>query len=222
MVNRSTSNLHIDLGRIPYEECLNLQLKLVRLRKSGKIGNVLLFLEHDPPVYTIGRKSDPRNYSGVNVVKTDRGGDVTYHSPGQLVGYPIFNIEHEGRKDVRKFVQSVEGIIMDTLAHFGFSPYIGDEPGIWLKPQMKKVASLGMAIDDNVSYHGFAINLTEEPLRGFTSVNPCGMDPAVMGYAPVERSEFTAEIIRNFEGVFGKFNQIESSDLMDLASTLDR
>ncbi|QRF75392.1 lipoate-protein ligase B [Thermoplasmatales archaeon] len=220
MENLSTSNLHTDLGRISYADCLDLQMKLVSLRKAGKVGNVLLFLEHYPPVYTIGRKADPKNFNGVEVVKTDRGGDVTYHSPGQLVSYIIFNTEKDGKRDVRKFVHSVEGVIMDTLRFFGYESYVGEEPGIWIRNPDRKVASIGMAIDGNISYHGFALNLTREPIEGFTAVNPCGLDPAVMGYVPLERSAVIREIVRNFADRFGPFNELSRRELMEAATTL--
>jgi lipoate-protein ligase B len=222
MENLSTSNLHTDLGRIGYQECLELQLKLLKLRKTGEIGNIMLFLEHDPPVYTIGRKSDPGNFGKVNVVATDRGGDVTYHSPGQLVVYLIFNIENDGRRDVRKFVHAVENAIMESIAHFGYDPYVGDEPGIWIKQGNKKVASLGMAIDGSVSYHGFSLNFTEEPLEGFRKVNPCGLDPEVMGYVPVDRNSLISELLINFERIFGKFYAIGKMDLEQIAMRADK
>ena len=220
MENRFTSNLRTDLGRIPYGECLDLQMQLVKLRKAGKIGNTLLFLEHYPPVYTIGRKADPKNFSGVEVIRTDRGGDVTYHSPGQLVCYLIFNVERDGRKDVRKFVHSVESAVINPLKSFGYDAYVGAEPGIWIRGENRKVASLGMAIDGNTSYHGFALNLTQEPIDGFLSVNPCGMEPSVMGFVPMDRSSVIREIVNNFSSEYGQFNEVSRHELVEAVRTL--
>ncbi|MEM0156163.1 MAG: lipoyl(octanoyl) transferase LipB [Thermoplasmataceae archaeon] len=221
MENLSTSNLHTDLGRIGYQECLELQLKLLKLRKGGKIGDIMLFLEHDPPVFTTGRKSNPINFGKVNVVATDRGGDVTYHSPGQLVVYLIFNIESDGKRDVRKFVHAVESAIMESIARFGYDPYVGDEPGIWIKQGNKKVASIGMAIDGFVSYHGFSLNFTDEPLEGFRQVNPCGLDPGVMGYVPVDRNSLIGELLKNFGSRFGNFIAIDKNDLEEAVRKLN-
>ena len=91
MENRYTSNLAIDLGQIDYLECLEFQKDLVSRRLNNSIPDVILFLEH-PPVYTTGRRDDPSNYGSIDVIKTERGGDVTYHGPGQLVIYPILKI----------------------------------------------------------------------------------------------------------------------------------
>ena len=129
MENPYTSNLAIDLGQIDYLECLKFQKDLVYRRIGNRIPDVLLFLEH-PPVYTTGRRDDPSNYGSMEVIKTERGGDVTYHGPGQLVVYPILKIwEKDGKIDVRRFVVKLEGIVIKSLSNFGFEASVGDEPG---------------------------------------------------------------------------------------------
>ncbi len=211
----STSSLASDLGAISYQDCLGLQRKLVSMRKAGAIGDTLLFLEHDPPVYTIGRKSDPKNFSTIKVVKTERGGDVTYHSPGQLVVYPIYDLAAGGRIDVRAFVKKVEGIVVTALGECGVKTHIGDvEPGIWITSTGKKVASVGMAIDSSVSYHGVAVNISPQPLEGFARINPCGLDPSVMGYADVHREDLVRALLRGFSSVFGEHIMLDRDTFM--------
>lgn len=216
MENRYTSNLAVDLGIIEYNECLELQHSLVKARKRNEIPNILLFLEHDPPVYTIGRKADPKNYPNIKVIKTERGGDVTYHSPGQMVIYPIFDLSENGRIDVRKFVKTVEQIVIDLLHSKGYNATVGDEPGIWVLPEKKKVASIGMAIDQKVSYHGAAINISQEPLSGFSMINPCGLSPEVMGYVEIDREYIVEKGIELFSKHFGRFERSGKQALLKL------
>lgn len=213
-----TSSLATDLGKISYEECLDLQLGLVDLRKKGLISDTVLFLEHDPPVYTIGRKSDPANWPGINPVKTDRGGDVTYHSPGQLVFYPILDLTVNGKIDVRRLVKGMEKVVIDALSDNGMETYVGEEPGIWTRGTDRKVASLGMAISGHVSYHGVAINLTPEPLEGFMKINPCGLDPSVMGYVGVSRDDMIASLMKALGNEFNIRNKIGRDDFLSLLS----
>ena len=209
-----TSNLAVDLGRIDYSTCLDLQRFLVGQVRSGQIPGVLLFLEHYP-VYTIGRKADPNNYPMVEVIRTDRGGDVTYHGPGQLVIYPILRIASGDRIDVRAFVHQIEDIMMDSLKAYGYPAAVGDEPGIWIQVEgeSKKVASIGMAIDHGISYHGIAINLAPEAISGFERIRPCGLNPDVMGYAGVPRSDLIKTITENFSLRFGTFHAIGQDEL---------
>ena len=207
MENRYTSNLAIDLGQIDYLECLKFQKDLVSRRLNNSIPDVILFLEH-PPVYTTGRRDDPSNYGSIDVIKTERGGDVTYHGPGQLVVYPILKIwEKEGKIDVRSFVVKLEGIVIKSLATFGFEASVGDEPGIWVGngKEKKKVASMGLAIENGVSYHGISINIGKEVLEGFSRINPCGMDSSVMGYIEINREDLIDVLISVFSEEFGTF-----------------
>ncbi len=206
MANHYISNRAIDLGQIAYGECLEIQLKLVSLRKAGSIGDTILFLEHNPPVYTIGRKSDPKNWPGIDPIRTERGGDVTYHSPGQLVIYPILDLMKNGRVDVRSHVRNIENIVIDALKENGAEAYIGEEePGIWTFEGNRKVASVGMAIDGHVSYHGIAINYTGEPLAGFNRISPCGLDPSVMGYVDISRNVLVGSLMRQFSRCYSEF-----------------
>lgn len=212
IVSSSTTNLSVDLGSIEYTECLEIQRKLVSMRRLSSIPDTLLFLEHDPPVYTIGRKADPSNFPGIDPVQTERGGDITFHGPGQLVIYPIFDMRIDGRKDVRLFVHRIENAIISGLAALGLQAYVGEEPGIWVKG--KKVASLGLAIDDYVSYHGAAINYSPETLKGFSRIRPCGLDPQNMGFVDSKREDIMDKMLLSFGKEFGEFATVEKDLLL--------
>ncbi len=204
MINRSTSNLTADLGIIGFEEALEIQHRLRELREREFIGDIILFLEH-PPVYTVGRHPNPNNFSSVKVISTERGGDVTYHGPGQLVIYPIIKIGTPEKVDVRKYVNMVQEIIIKSIETLGFHCHLGEEPGIWVydSPQGdRKVASLGMAIVRGVAFHGISINLTSEVLNGFSRISPCGMDPQVMGFLGISRDEMIRAVLNNFSAHF--------------------
>jgi lipoyl(octanoyl) transferase len=208
MENLYTSNLATDLGTIGYKKCLGIQKNLLSRRQEGSIPDIILFLEH-PAVYTTGRKDDPSNYQGIEVIKTERGGDVTYHGPGQLVIFPILKLwEKDGKIDVRSFVVKLENIVIRTLGKFGFEASVGDEPGIWISSgeEKKKVASMGLAIEKGVSYHGISINTGKKVLEGFSRINPCGMDPSVMGYVEIERDDLIRVLLSEFSDVFGMFD----------------
>ena len=215
--NLCTSNLGTDFGTVPYMEALDIQKYFHRAVAHGDLGRFLMMLEH-PPTYTGGRKTLESSLQGIPVIRTDRGGDVTYHGPGQLVIYPIFPAGTE-RVDVRSFVHQIEDTIMLSLKDLGFSPYIGEEPGIWISENGgKKVCSIGMAIDHGVSYHGVAINYSEEAVKGFQPIRPCGMDPSVMGSLEIPRGILKDAVIRNFDNAFGKFSIISPSDALSLFS----
>lgn len=189
MTSHYTSSLSVELGRMDFIQALELQRKLRNLRSEGKIPDVFLFLEHFP-VFTVGRHPEPSNFVGVPVVETERGGDVTYHGPGQLVIYPIRDVRIDGNMDVRKFVNLTQAWVIRSLESLGFRTHLGNEPGIWVYNTPngdRKVASIGMAIKDSVSMHGVSINLSEEVLEGFNRIRPCGMSPEVMGYIGIGR-----------------------------------
>lgn len=169
-----------DLGVTGYKEALELQLSLHADVKSGKLGGALVLLEHNP-VITLGTSAHPENIlvpesvltsKGIEVVKTDRGGDVTYHGPGQLTGYPIINLRAIG-SDVHGFLRLIESIIISTIADFGLSGGKNGPAGVWVGE--KKICSIGIAIRGGVAYHGFALNVDPD-LSHFTFINPCGLE----------------------------------------------
>ncbi len=201
-----------------YGECLLLQKKIVRLRKNGSIGNTVLFVEHEP-VYTIGRKADISNYTNVSPVRTERGGDVTYHGPGQIVAYFIFDTRVSGKRDVGALLRNVEDSVIMACSSQGHKTVIGDEPGFWTAG--KKVGSLGMAMDDYVSFHGIALNYSELPIEGFLKINPCGLDSSVMSFIPLDREKFKADLIANLSGAYGDFIEIQPEELTGMINAQD-
>ena len=193
-----------------YNKCLELQYRLVDLRKEKKIKNTVLFLEHND-VYTVGRKADVNNYKNVNVIKTDRGGDVTFHGKGQLVTYFIFDVNINGKREIRKFLEKIENSYIDMLKKNNYDAFIGDEPGIFINinNEKRKVASIGLAIKDNISYHGVALNISKEILKGFNLINPCGMNNSIMYYADIKREKAINDLLASMEKYFGTFEKID-------------
>lgn len=215
MESRCTSNLATDLGRIGYGDALSLQKHLLDLVRTGQFPGFIIFLEHYP-VYTIGRKFSRENFPGIDAVETERGGDITYHGPGQMVFYPVLRIDQGRGPDVRSFVKIVENSVIEALKQFGIESHVGDEPGIWIESgkHSRKVASIGMAIDHGVSYHGVSVNTSPEVLEGFGRIRPCGLDPAVMGYVKIDGVKFRGAVIEAFAKHFGTFRFSVKEDFL--------
>jgi lipoate-protein ligase B len=232
----------LGLGRVEYGRALELQRELWRRRVADEIPDTLVLLEHDP-VVTLGRSARPSNLlvseaelarRGVALHRIERGGDVTFHGPGQLIGYPIFKLV-TGIAGVRWFVERVEAALIGALAELGVDA--GMRPGhigVWC--QGRKVASIGIAVKRRVTYHGFALNVTTD-LAPFRLMNPCGMPDVVMtsvsreGGATDElrvRSAVVAGFEREFDGeVQEKLPRILTALTQELrtaaiASTSDR
>ena len=180
------------LGVIGYQEALDLQADLVEQRRRGDIGDVLLLLEH-PPVITLGVKTRNNRTNiiasdaqlaeaGVTVFQTGRGGDVTYHGPGQLVGYPILDLNPH-RRDVHKYVRDIEQALIDAVASFGITA-TRDEglTGIWVGAN--KLAAIGVRISRWITSHGFALNVSTN-LSHFDLIVPCGIQDR--GVTAIER-----------------------------------
>ncbi|MCL7383335.1 MAG: lipoyl(octanoyl) transferase LipB [Thaumarchaeota archaeon] len=168
----------LDIGLIEYEKAHNLQLLLVEERISGKIPDTLLILEH-PHVITLGRrmKEVKLEVEGVPVYHVERGGEATYHGPGQLVGYFIVDLNLVN-KSIRDFVWSIEEALIRTLKEFNIEAgRMEGYPGVWVGNM--KIASIGLALKWWVTYHGFALNVNTN-LEYFKLINPCGLDPSVM------------------------------------------
>jgi lipoyl(octanoyl) transferase len=169
-------NLHL----VTYENGMRLQQKLVELRQGDEIDDQLLLLEH-PPVITLGRGGDARNLLAapqvlqsqrVRFYETTRGGDITYHGPGQLVGYPIIHLG-EGRRDVRKYVTALEEVLIRTVAEYGITAArVDGRRGIWVGNE--KIAAIGVRIARWVTSHGFALNVNTN-LDYFRLITPCGI-----------------------------------------------
>src|SRR5271168_896138 len=167
-------------GLMRYAEALDVQRQSVELRKSGAISDQLLIVEH-PHVVTMGRNGHHENLlaapellarSGIEFFETDRGGDVTYHGPGQIVGYPILDLR-EWKRDVHLYVRAIEEVIIDTLAGFGIESWReAGATGVWTSEG--KIAAIGVHISRWVTSHGFALNVDTD-LNYFRYIVPCGL-----------------------------------------------
>jgi len=173
------------LGFQPFAAVLRQQEELVGQRLLGTIPDTLILVEH-PPVVTLGRAKQRGNLRldpgallarGIEYFEITRGGDVTYHAPGQLVGYPIFDLHQHGR-DVLRFCRGMEAALIAALGDFGIAAgAVRGRAGVWVEE--KKIASLGISVRRWVTLHGFALNVSTD-LSGFEIIRPCGEDPGVM------------------------------------------
>jgi lipoate-protein ligase B len=194
------------LGLRDYHDVWDLQRKLVDLRAKKSIPDTLILVQH-PHVFTVGKGVPgelPTEINSVPVIRVERGGEWTYHGPGQLVGYPILDLDSRQR-DVHAFLRNIEETIIFTLANFGISANRGDQTGVWVGK--KKIASIGAAIRNWVSFHGFALNVNTD-LAYFALIEPCGMPASRMTSMKAllnQETDFNSvkeETRRNFEKVF--------------------
>jgi lipoyl(octanoyl) transferase len=176
------------LGRLDYREAWQLQHDLVTARAAGDVPDQLLLLEH-PAVLTLGRQSDPAHIRasieelaqrGIEVIRVERGGEVTYHGPGQLVAYPIVRLADRGLL-IRPFVRALEDAMAATALAFGVSAGWRDGyPGLWVgtdSDRPRKLGALGLRVERGVSYHGIALNVSTD-LAAFDLIDPCGLPTA--------------------------------------------
>jgi lipoyl(octanoyl) transferase len=216
----------IQLGRVNYSEALALQQRLVELRYQERIGNTLLLLEHSP-VLTLGRNSQRENVlasdellarRGVEIHEINRGGDVTYHGPGQLIGYPIMDLRtFSPRLGAVDYVRKLEEVLIRACASYGVvTERIPKRTGVWTVPggsiPEKKIAAIGVHISRGITSHGFAVNVTTD-LRDFDLIVPCGIsdrsvtsleneiDTAMHAVPSLEQVGNT--VARHFGAVFG-------------------
>jgi len=204
------------LGVVPYADALELQRALVEDRKAGRIPDTLLLLQH-PHVLTIGVKKDGRQHilaapetltaRGVEVFETGRGGDVTYHGPGQLVGYPIIDLNPD-RRDVHLYVRDLEAVMIGVCADYGLTAErVKGMSGAWVGDA--KIGAIGVRISRWVTSHGFAFNVTTD-LDFFNLIIPCGIaGKTVTSLAselgrPVSLAEVEEAFIRHFSAAFTK------------------
>jgi lipoyl(octanoyl) transferase len=175
----------VRLGQVPYDEARNLQKRLESARHAGELPDVLLLLEH-PPVYTKGRRTDPSELpmgedwyrmQGIEVTDTDRGGRVTYHGPGQLVGYPIVSLHPYG-DDVHDYIRRMERVMIAALGEWGVEAGLREGlTGVWVGE--RKIGSIGVHVNRGITSHGFAINVNND-LQPFEWIVPCGIEACRM------------------------------------------
>lgn len=212
----------IDLRRTKYEETWRLQKKIVALRQEGEIGDVLLFTEHEP-VITMGRATSFENLlcspeqlkqKGVEIHEIERGGDITFHGPGQLVIYPIINLNNHGR-DLHKYLRDLENVIIDALRKFGIDSGTKEGlTGVWANNS--KLASIGVAVSRWITYHGAALNVNTD-LDYFKLINPCGITEYSIGSMAsatgkkIDMDKVRNELASSFAAVFNyEIERVES------------
>ncbi|KAM3102024.1 lipoyl(octanoyl) transferase LipB [Phormidesmis sp. 146-12] len=199
-----------DCGLIPYSKAWAWQQKLVAERKENlKLNDVLILLEH-PPVYTLGHgatldflKFDPTQ-TAYELHRVERGGEVTYHCPGQLVGYPILNLQFY-QKDLHWYLRQLEEVIIQALANYGLSgTRIAGLTGVWVEG--RKVAAIGIKVSRWITMHGFALNVCPD-LRGFDQIVPCGIPDRPVGsleqFIPgITVQQIKPDVVKAFAEVF--------------------
>jgi lipoyl(octanoyl) transferase len=196
-------------GRLDYSRALELQRRLVAQRKAGAIPDQLMLVEH-PHTITLGRNGHAENLlagedllrrAGIAYYPTDRGGDITYHGPGQMVGYPILDLR-DWKRDVGAYVRAIEQVLIDALADFGI--HAGRIPkltGVWVEGG--KIAAIGVHISRWVTSHGFALNVSTD-LRYFQYIVPCGLSRPVTSMAQLGCRASWEEVAERLTAHFGR------------------
>jgi lipoyl(octanoyl) transferase len=231
------------LGRVAYREGWEIQARLVDLRKAGAIGDVLVMLEH-PPVLTLGRNSSSKGAGrenlllsqealaarGVEVVETNRGGDITYHGPGQLVGYPIFDLRGPVRGERKwlgpvDFVRQMEEALIRTMADYGVAAErVPGRTGVWTQPngsvEEKKIAAIGIHVSAGVTSHGFALNVTTD-LRDFEWIVPCGISDRGVTSLELESQSRDLALQTAAERVARQFGRVFNAQVLWVESLRD-
>ena len=208
----------VDLGRMRFAEAFELQQRLVEQRKRGQGCDTLFFVEH-PHVVTIGRNGKSQHIlaseevlarSGIEFHETDRGGDVTYHGPGQIVGYPILDLR-EWRRDVHAYFHGVEQSLIDALATFGILaeriPQRGHE-GVWVRGA--KIAAIGIHISRWITSHGFALNVDTD-LSYFKYIVPCGLTRPVCSLRSVGSQASREQVVKALGSAFANTFEFQIS-----------
>jgi lipoate-protein ligase B len=214
--------LFSDLGQMKYLAALSLQERLVELKQRGRFADILLLVEH-PHVFTIGRSGKESNLlcpGAVPVYRSSRGGDVTYHGPGQIVVYPILDLRSTLRKDVHRYLRNIEMATIRTLASFGLQ---GERKppwtGVWIEG--RKIASIGVAVRRGITYNGLALNVNTD-LNYFKRIVPCGLTWAeVTSMAKELGKEQSTERVKerfvdHFAELFGYSDIKQIVDLFDI------
>ena len=201
-----------DLGLIQFEEAFERQEKTVQEIASNQLEEMVYLLEH-PPTFTIGRTGLEENQlasqdfegSPIHVIRTNRGGDITFHGPGQLVGYPHLDLRNRDR-DVHRFLRNLEEVLIRSVRRFGVDAYRRDRlTGIWT--DQGKLASIGVGVRRWITMHGFALNVSTD-LRYFELINPCGIQECpvtslrnLLGH-PIPMEEIKSAVIEEMQFVF--------------------
>lgn len=196
-----------DWGRTHYDDALARQLEMLEQRLTGTRGDTLVFTEHEP-VFTLGLRAGASAHllwsesqlqaAGVTVRQTNRGGDITYHGPGQLVAYPIVSLEPQ--RDLHAYLRFLEDVLIDTVATFGLTAHRRQgKTGIWI--EHRKVAAIGVAARRWVAYHGIALNVSPD-LGHFAGIIPCGIDATEGSVTSLVREGVTDATLERAKAAF--------------------
>ncbi len=231
LVNKETRKLvYCDLSLIDYKEAWNLQKSIHQLRVENKIDDVLFLLEH-PHTYTLGKIADKENLVGdkkyldennISVYDIDRGGDITYHGPGQIVGYPIISLTN-WKQDTHKYLRAIEEVIIKVCLEYGLQGSRVDKyTGVWIED--RKICAIGIKVSRWITMHGFAFNVNTD-LNLFNGIVPCGIsDKEVTSLNRELNKEFSLSevkerIIHHFNNLF-RYDQIEFKSKEELLSLI--
>lgn len=220
--------IYCDLGLIDYKDAWDLQKSVHQLRVEKKIEDVLFLLEH-PNTYTFGKTADKKNLvedqkyldkNNISVYEIDRGGDITYHGPGQVVGYPIIDL-NEWKKDTHKYLRSIEEVIIGFLTEYNLTGTRVDKyTGVWL--DNRKICAIGIKVSRWITMHGFAFNINTD-LKLFNGIIPCGItDKDVTSLKreldkEIQLSEVKEKIVRHFKTEFN-YDRIEIKSINEILS----
>ena len=205
----------LDLGVKSYKKVWDLQKELVKKRQNGQINDTLILVEHEP-VYTLGKNADENHIlqhtpSNVKTYQIERGGDVTFHGPGQLVGYPILDL-HNYKKSISWYMRGLEQLIINTLAEFMITAERKEGlTGVWVGDE--KIAALGVRVTRWITMHGFSLNVTPD-LTYYSGIIPCGIfEYGVTSMARILTDDVTVDSVKQV--LIEKFlNQFQTSKLM--------
>ncbi|HZD59583.1 MAG TPA: lipoyl(octanoyl) transferase LipB [Anaerolineae bacterium] len=209
----------VELGSVDYRTALDLQARLVTLRRQSRIPNTLLLLEH-PHTYTVGSRADLSNLllsrkemvgRGIRLFTVDRGGEITYHGPGQVVGYPIMRIG--GIPGIRDYLRGLEDVLIKTISDFNVrAERLPGYPGVWFG--LEKVAAIGLRITRGISKHGFALNVSTD-LSFFEGIIPCGIhDKGVTSLSEILGREVPISLVQ--KSVIKHFGAVFNLDLVHM------
>ena len=225
MVKQSTSRrlIYTDLGNVEFDAAWNLQHNLFDDRLSNKIDDTLLLLEH-PHTYTFGKSADKNNLllseeelskKKIALFDIDRGGDITYHGPGQIVGYPIISLK-EWFQDTHKYLRALEEVIIKTLSEFGIeSNRLEQHTGVWIND--KKICAIGIKVTRWITMHGFAFNVNTD-MDLFNGIIPCGIeDKGVTSLQEILGKKVNIDLVKkklvnNFKNIFS-YHKIEIKNI---------
>jgi lipoate-protein ligase B len=228
MENQSTYRklLVCDLGKIKYQHAWDIQKKYFELRTLGKLNDILFICEH-PHTYTLGKVAEKTNLlfdqkvldeKGIEVFEIDRGGDITYHGPGQIVGYAILNLS-EWKQDTHLYLRALEEVLINTCSNYGIASTRNNKyTGVWI--DNRKICAIGIKVSRWITMHGFAFNVNSD-LNMFSGIIPCGITGKEVTslsnelQKEINISEVKQNVVLNFEKVFS-YSEIENKTFSEL------